>query len=195
MIEKILSYNELTGKISKSRKSYLLFYRSGSEQSNCALSSVQKAFHDDPSDTVYTIDVNNTQDIHGHYSVTSVPSLVMLEDGKSLGIIKGCHDPSYYEGLSKGLGQNSGVYDRLAEKPAKRVTVFSTPSCSWCNTLKTWLNKNNVRYTDIDISSDQRAAEDLVRRSGQQGVPQTDINGRIVVGFDQVKLKELLEIG
>jgi glutaredoxin len=46
----------------------------------------------------------------------------------------------------------------------------------------------------VDVSSDQRAAEDLVRRTGQQGVPQTDINGEIVVGFNQPKLKELLGI-
>ncbi len=46
----------------------------------------------------------------------------------------------------------------------------------------------------MDISRDEKAAQNLVRRSGQQGVPQTDINGRIVVGFDQAKLDELLEI-
>jgi glutaredoxin-like YruB-family protein len=76
----------------------------------------------------------------------------------------------------------------------KRVTVYSTPTCSWCNTLKAWLQKNNIRYSDVDVSRDQNAAEALVRRTGQQGVPQTDINGQIVVGFNQQRLKELLEI-
>jgi len=46
----------------------------------------------------------------------------------------------------------------------------------------------------VDVSREQNAAEVLVRRSGQQGVPQTDINGQIVVGFNQQRLKELLEI-
>ena len=193
MMENIISYKDLTERLTKEGKSYLLFYKSDSEQSNCALNSIQKAFKDERSAAVYIVDVSKTNDIHGHYSVTSVPSLVLIEDGRSLGIVKGCHDPSYYQGLSEGMKVNTSPSSQ-AEKPAKRVTVYSTPTCSWCNTLKTWLGKNNIRYTDIDISKDQRAAEDLVRRSGQQGVPQTDVNGRIVVGFDQAKLSELLEI-
>jgi glutaredoxin-like YruB-family protein len=72
--------------------------------------------------------------------------------------------------------------------------VYSTPTCSWCNTLKTWLRKNNIPFTDVDVSRDQRAAEELTRRTGQQGVPQTEINGQIVVGFNQPRLKELLEL-
>lgn len=193
MMENILSYNDLAARLTKEGKSYLLFYRSDSEQSNCALNSIQKAFDDERTASVYIIDVSMTRDIHSHYSVTSVPSLVLLEDGKLLGIVKGCHDPAYYQSLAQGLRVNTSSGSQ-PEKPAKRVTVYSTPTCSWCNTLKTWLGKNNIKYADIDISRDQRAAEDLVRRSGQQGVPQTDVNGRIVVGFDQAKLRELLEI-
>jgi glutaredoxin len=49
-----------------------------------------------------------------------------------------------------------------------------------------------VRYSDIDVSRDQKIAEDLVKRSGQQGVPQTDINGQIIVGFDQKRIDTLL---
>jgi glutaredoxin len=56
------------------------------------------------------------------------------------------------------------------------------------------LRQNRISFTDIDISHDEKAAQNLVRRSGQQGVPQTEINGQIVVGFDQPKLKKLLEI-
>ena len=49
-------------------------------------------------------------------------------------------------------------------------------------------------FREVDISRDERAAQELVRRSGQMGVPQTDIDGRIVVGFDKARLDELLGI-
>ena len=107
-------------------------------------------------------------------------------------VIKGCHEAGYYRALTENTLYKARLNDE--GKQARRVTVYSTPTCSWCNTLKTWLQKNNVRYTDIDVSRDQRSADELVRRSGQQGVPQTDINGRIVVGFNQPRLKELLGI-
>ncbi len=106
--------------------------------------------------------------------------------------VNGCQTSDYYKALI-----NSALYIAKAKaegKEPKRVTVYSTPTCSWCTTLKNWLRKNNIPYSDVDVSRDERAAQELVQRSGQQGVPQTDINGQIVVGFDQQKLKELLEI-
>jgi glutaredoxin-like YruB-family protein len=192
-MEKILSINELREKISQIKKSYLLLYKSESEQSMCAYKNLELAFKSENSTPVFTVDVSNIPDVHQHLGITTVPTLVLFERGNLTGIIKGCHEPEYYKSLEQDSQLNIETNKRF-EKPAKRVTVYSTPTCSWCNTLKTWLKKYNIRYTDIDVSADQRAAEELVRRSGQQGVPQTDINGKIVVGFDQIRLKELLEI-
>ncbi|GAB4457772.1 MAG: hypothetical protein Fur0028_12200 [Bacteroidales bacterium] len=56
------------------------------------------------------------------------------------------------------------------------------------------MRKNGIPFSDIDVSRDQHAAQELVQRTGQQGVPQTEINGQWVIGFDQKRLKELLEI-
>jgi glutaredoxin-like YruB-family protein len=80
------------------------------------------------------------------------------------------------------------------EKPAKNVTVFTTPTCSWCTTLKRHLDAHQIRYREVDVSKDQKAAEAMVRRSGQQGVPQTDINGQMIVGFDRERINRLLDI-
>ncbi|MBK7030214.1 MAG: glutaredoxin family protein [Bacteroidales bacterium] len=80
------------------------------------------------------------------------------------------------------------------DKPSKSVRVYTTPTCSWCNTLKAFLRKNAITYTEIDFSRDDAAAKEMVRMSGQQGVPQTEINGQMIVGFNQARLKELLEI-
>jgi glutaredoxin-like YruB-family protein len=80
------------------------------------------------------------------------------------------------------------------EAPKKRVTVYSTPSCPWCTTLKNYLKEKNIAFRDVDVSRDMKAAEDLVKRSGQRGVPQTDINGQIIVGFDKPRLNQMLDI-
>ncbi len=80
----------------------------------------------------------------------------------------------------------------LSAKPQPRVIVFSTPTCGFCNQAKSYFRQKNVRYTDIDVSRDQAAARDMVRRSGQQGVPVIDIGGQLVLGFNRPKIDQLL---
>jgi glutaredoxin-like YruB-family protein len=191
-MERVSSYLEFVTKMPQEEKSLLLIYREGSEQSSCAFTNIEKASTELDNLRVFTADVNNVTDIHKLFGVESVPSLLVFSEGRLTNIIKGCQDSSYYKALAKSNLFRSE--QGLGKKPAKKVTVYSTPSCSWCNTLKSWLRKSNIQFTDVDVSRDQDAAEALVRRSGQQGVPQTDINGQIVVGFDQPRLKELLEI-
>jgi glutaredoxin len=60
--------------------------------------------------------------------------------------------------------------------------------------LKNHLKASNIRFTEVDVSQNQEAAEQMVRRSGQRGVPQTDIDGQIIVGFDKNKINSLLGI-
>lgn len=79
-------------------------------------------------------------------------------------------------------------------KPQPRVIVFSTPSCSYCNMAKKYFQQKGFKYRDVDVSRDMAAARDMVRRSGQQGVPVIDIGGKIIVGFDRPKIDRLLEI-
>ena len=74
----------------------------------------------------------------------------------------------------------------------KKILVFTTPSCSWCNTVKRYLKEKKVKFKEIDISRDQRAARDMVNKTGQTGVPVTIIDGRPVVGFKKPELDRLL---
>ncbi len=78
------------------------------------------------------------------------------------------------------------------KKKQRRVIVFSTPTCPHCTRAKRYLRARGVRFRDVDVSRDQAAARDMVRRSGQQGVPVLDIGGKIVVGFDRAKIDQLL---
>ncbi len=75
-----------------------------------------------------------------------------------------------------------------------RVIVFSTPTCPHCTTAKRYLKQNRIRFKDIDVSKDQRAAKDMVRRTGQMGVPVIMINNKPIVGFDKQKINHLLNI-
>jgi len=77
-------------------------------------------------------------------------------------------------------------------KPQPRVIVFSTPTCSYCNMAKKYFRENRIKFRDVDVSRDPAAARDMVRRSGQQGVPVIDIGGKIVVGFDRNKINKYL---
>ena len=191
-MEKVQSHSEFLRKAAGEGKHYLLLFKEDSEQSRCAYHNIETALKETAHSGFFSADVSVVKDIHQHYQISSVPALLVFENGRMAGIIKGCHESNYYKALvEEVLYTTRGVSDA---KSSQRVTVYSTPTCTWCNTLKAWLLKNNIKYTDIDISGDQRAADDLVRRSGQQGVPQTDINGKIVVGFNQPLLKELLNI-
>lgn len=75
---------------------------------------------------------------------------------------------------------------------ADKIKVYSTPTCPWCKKLKEYLGEKGVKFDSIDVSVDQEAAQKMVEKSGQRGVPQMEINGKMIVGFDQAAIdKEL----
>jgi len=75
-----------------------------------------------------------------------------------------------------------------------KIKVYSTPACPYCYALKDFLREHKIEFEDVDVSTDQQAAEEMIRKSGQMGVPVTEIDGEIVVGFDKEKLEKLLNI-
>ena len=79
-------------------------------------------------------------------------------------------------------------------QPQRRhqVLVFTTPTCPWCVRVKSYLAQRQVPFREVDVSRDAAAARDLVRRSGQTGVPVVEIDGRPVVGFDKPQIDRLL---
>jgi len=75
---------------------------------------------------------------------------------------------------------------------AKNVKIYSTPTCPWCIRTKQFLKDNNVIFEDIDVSANQAAAEEMIQKTGQMGVPVVDIEGEIIVGFDKEKIAQAL---
>lgn len=75
-----------------------------------------------------------------------------------------------------------------------KVKVYSTPGCHTCAGLKEWLAKHGIEFTDIDMSKNPKAVEEMIEKSGEMSLPVTEIDGKFVAGFDMKKLKELLKI-
>lgn len=76
----------------------------------------------------------------------------------------------------------------------KKVKIYSTPTCPYCIRVKQFMKENGVNFQDIDVSRDQDAAQEMIKRSGQMGVPVVDIDGQLIVGFDKEKIKSSLGI-
>lgn len=76
----------------------------------------------------------------------------------------------------------------------KSVLIYTTPTCIWCARTKEFFKQNNVVYKEINVAGDSKAVKEMIKKSGQVGVPVIDIDGNIVVGFDQERLKKLLGI-
>jgi len=74
------------------------------------------------------------------------------------------------------------------------VKIYALPTCPYCIKAKAFLRENKVEFTDIDVSKDQAAANEMIKKSGQMGVPVLDINGQIIVGFERDEIKKALKL-
>lgn len=75
------------------------------------------------------------------------------------------------------------------------VKVYSSPTCGYCTMAKKFLNERGVKFTEYDVSADRAAAEDIIRLTGQVGVPVIVVDGEVVIGFDRARLEQLLAGG
>ncbi len=76
----------------------------------------------------------------------------------------------------------------------KKVEIYSTPTCHFCELAKHYFAENNIEYINYDVSVDQAKRAEMVEITGQLGVPVIKIESDIVIGFNKEKLAELLEI-
>ncbi len=76
----------------------------------------------------------------------------------------------------------------------KNITIYSTPTCSYCKAAKAFFKEHNVPYTEKDVAGDQAARAEMVKKSHQMGVPVIFVDSDMIVGFDEDRLKKLLAI-
>jgi glutaredoxin-like YruB-family protein len=75
-----------------------------------------------------------------------------------------------------------------------KVRLFFTPACPYCYALKEFLKEHKIEFEEINVSENEKAKEELIKKSGKMEVPVIEINGKIVVGFDKEKISKLLNI-
>jgi glutaredoxin 3 len=73
------------------------------------------------------------------------------------------------------------------------VTIYTTPSCGFCRVAKDYFRTKHVPFTEYNVASDLKKAEEMVRKSGQMGVPVIDINGKVIVGFNRPEIEKALK--
>jgi glutaredoxin-like YruB-family protein len=75
-----------------------------------------------------------------------------------------------------------------------KVKIYTTPTCPWCKKVKAFLKENKVDYSEVDVSVSDAASREMVKKSGQMSVPVTEIDGVIITGFDEAKLRSALKL-
>ena len=76
----------------------------------------------------------------------------------------------------------------------KKVEMYSTPSCHYCNLAKDFFNENGIKYAVYNVQTDLAKRKEMMEKSGQMGVPVILIDGEVIKGFDEERLREILEI-
>ena len=74
----------------------------------------------------------------------------------------------------------------------KKVVIYSTPTWPYCKRAKEYLSRKNIPYDDINVAQDREAAKEMIKKSGQMGVPVIIVDDEIIVGFNQNQLDKLL---
>ncbi len=74
------------------------------------------------------------------------------------------------------------------------VKIYTTPTCAYCHAEKEFFKAHNIEFQEFDVFADTKAREEMINKTGQLGVPVTDIDGKIIIGFDRGKISQLLGI-
>lgn len=77
---------------------------------------------------------------------------------------------------------------------AKSVKIYTTPNCVYCKKTKDFFKSNSVVYQELDVFSDEKAREEMISKTGQLAVPIVEIEGKIIIGFDEPALRQSLNI-
>jgi len=170
----------------------LAFWGEFSDAAQRALAELELFSKEQDGLPVYVVDVQEVPGLHKEFGVRSVPTVLSIENGKVTRSVEGVQSSRFY--AIHFSGATPSPTQAKGSAAARRVVVYSGPGCPACGALKTYLRRNRVAFREVDISRDPHAAERIARRSGQMAVPQTDINGRLVVGFDRGTLDRLLGI-
>lgn len=75
-----------------------------------------------------------------------------------------------------------------------KIKIYSTQMCIWCVRAKEFFKQNKIEFEEVDVNKDREAAKEMIKKSGQTGVPVIEIDNKIIIGFDLQKIKGLLKL-
>lgn len=74
------------------------------------------------------------------------------------------------------------------------IILYGSTSCPWCHKAREFLKSNNLKFKDLNVGDSQKIAKEMIKKSGQQGVPVIDVDGTIIVGFDEPAIRKALKL-
>lgn len=80
----------------------------------------------------------------------------------------------------------------MSSKKEHKILLFRTKLCPWCHKTEEFLKEHKIKFRSIDVGKDRKAAQEMIRKSGQMGVPVIDIDGQIIIGYDKARLEKAL---
>ncbi len=75
-----------------------------------------------------------------------------------------------------------------------KVTIWMTNSCPWCHKSVEFFKEHKIKFKEIFVDKDHKAAQEMIKKSGQMGVPVIEIDGQIIVGYDVDSIKVALKM-
>lgn len=170
----------------------LYFYGDFSDKSQKMLQDLHAIASEVKEVPIYSVNVSQNKELHKRFNVKSVPTIVLFKNKRPVEWIQGEQSDNYIKNALKGESMTAKSVSSEAKTP--KIIMYTTPTCSFCDKMKAYLRKLGFPFQDIDVSKDSKAADELMQKTGQTGVPQTFINGQHIVGFDQKKIDKLLGI-
>lgn len=171
----------------------LAFLIEDNRGSASARQALEQAVHSNPDGHAYVIDAKTVRNAATRFGVRAVPTVLRVKQGHTVDKLVGPQSPATYAALLAPTARvRSKATDSVPKSPP--VKLYVTNSCPWCRRLESYLDQHQVRYTKVNVENDPSAAQAMQRKSGQLGVPQAEIGGQMVVGFDKAKIDRLLSI-
>ena len=125
------------------------------------------------------LNVDEQPKIAARYQIMSIPTVTIFRQGRLMNTLLGVRtEHMYQQAIEAALrpveakAAKTSVKGQSGRAKQHSVTVFSTPTCPWCARLKAYLRQHHIPFKGVDVSRDTKAAQEMVRRSGQMGVPQ-----------------------
>ena len=147
----VFNYAEFEEFVKSENRGFLLLYKYGNPSSDCAFGNLKEVV-DRKDIKIAFVDVNKVQDIHKHYNVTTVPTLLEFERGVLKNVVKGCQEKAFYSTI---FNNTISIVDGSASKNEKQVIVYTTPTCTYCNAIKNYLAGQGITYREVDVSRDE----------------------------------------